>query len=124
MISNKGLLIEHAIESVGEGWIPLIESIYNYIDKFKTTVAVVQVKEKFGTLRFYYDVQTMLLGETEADDIQLPYFHEEIEAIDDFVRRAEIKSGTICEACGGVGSIRNERPWIKTMCNTCYKEGM
>jgi hypothetical protein len=124
MISKEGIQVEQAVHSVGEGWASLVESIYKYIDKFKTTIAVACVKEKFGTLRFYYDVQTIVLGESEATDVEIPYFDEEIPDIEDFVRRAEIKSGTICEACGDAGSIRREHPWIRTLCNTCFKEGI
>jgi hypothetical protein len=124
MISKNGIQVEQAIHSVGEGWTSLVESIYKYIDKFKTTVAVVCVKEKFGTLRFYYDVQTLQLGENESSDVEIPYFEEELEDIENYVRMAEIKSGTICEACGADGSIRNERPWVRTLCTACFKEGV
>ena len=124
MISKQGVQVEQAVHCVGEGWTSLVESIYKYIDKFKTAITVVQVKEKFGTLRFYYDIQTMQLGESPEFDIALPYYEDEVEAIENYVRMAEIKSGTICEACGDAGSIRNERPWVRTLCTACLKEGM
>jgi hypothetical protein len=59
-------------------------------------VVVTQVKEKFGTLRFYYD---------GGDDI-----------IDGMVRMAEGMSGCTCEECGKPGG-RRSGGWIVTLCD-------
>lgn len=59
-------------------------------------VVVSQVKEKFGTLRFYYD---------GGDDI-----------IDGMVRMAEAMSAVTCEECGTPGKIRHGG-WIRTLCD-------
>ena len=48
-----------------------------------------QVKEKFGTLRFYY---------TGGDD-----------RIDGMVRMAESMSAVTCETCGAPGKLRGDR---------------
>jgi len=60
-------------------------------------VVVRQVKEKFGTLRFYYD---------GGDDV-----------IDGMVRMAESMSAVTCEACGAPGTTGG-RGWITTLCET------
>ena len=60
-----------------------------------------QVKEKFGTLRFYYH---------GGDDI-----------IDGMVRMAESISGFTCEKCGAPGKMRG-RGWLYTACDTHTKE--
>lgn len=62
-----------------------------------TGLAVVQVKEKFGTLRFY-------CGGTEA--------------IDKYVRLAERLSSVTCEDCGKLGKA-NDSGWIRTQCDAC-----
>jgi hypothetical protein len=54
-----------------------------------------QVKEKFGTLRFYYSG-----GDNN---------------IDGMVRMAESMSGVTCEECGDPGSA-NGPGWIRTLC--------
>jgi hypothetical protein len=54
-----------------------------------------QVKEKFGTLRFYY---------TGGDDY-----------ISGMVRMAESMSGVTCEECGAPGE-QNDGGWIRTLC--------
>jgi hypothetical protein len=64
-------------------------------------VIVDQVKEKFGTLRFYYH---------GGDDI-----------IDGMVRMAESISGFTCEKCGAPGKMRG-RGWLYTACDTHTKE--
>jgi hypothetical protein len=60
-------------------------------------VVASQVKEKFGTLRFY----------TDGGD----------ERIDGMIRMAEAMSSVTCEVCGNVGSLRNRRGWYSTCCD-------
>jgi len=59
-------------------------------------VVVTQVKEKFGTLRFYYEA---------GDDI-----------IDGMVRMAEGMSSCTCEECGKPGKTVGGG-WIRTLCD-------
>jgi hypothetical protein len=59
-------------------------------------VVATQVKEKFGTLRFYY----------RGGD----------EHIDTLVDFAGLMSGSICDVCGSPGKIR-EGGWITTRCD-------
>lgn len=59
-------------------------------------VIVDQVKEKFGTLRFYY---------TGGDS-----------KIDGMVRMAESMSAVTCEVCGKPGEQRHGG-WVKTLCD-------
>jgi len=63
-------------------------------------VEATQVKEKFGTLRFYLDTP---LG-------------DEIDAL---VDKAEAASGVTCEACGCPGSLRCRKGWYSTLCDDC-----
>jgi hypothetical protein len=58
-------------------------------------VVAVQVKEKFGTLNFYY---------SGGDDI-----------VSGIVRMAESMSAVMCEKCGNPGNISNYG-WIRTLC--------
>lgn len=60
-------------------------------------VTVTQVKEKFGTLRFYYD---------GGDDV-----------ISGMVGFAEALSACTCEQCGAPG-VRRGGGWIRTLCDT------
>lgn len=65
-------------------------------DKVPQVVAA-QVKEKFGTLRFYYDGGN--------------------STIDGMVRMAEAMSSRTCEECGAPGKSTSGG-WIRTLCET------
>ena len=60
-----------------------------------------QVKEKYGTLRFY------LTGGTE-----------EMYAI---IHKAESQSSKTCEECGKPGKVRGKM-WLSTRCAACWKK--
>jgi len=89
----------------GNGWFNILDqlmgNIQHHIDwknKKEEVVAQVtldQVKEKFGTLRFYY---------TGGDDY-----------IDGMVTMAESMSGVTCEECGNPGK-RIGGGWVTTLC--------
>lgn len=64
-------------------------------------VVVDQVKEKFGTLRFYY--------------------HGGNDTIDGMVSMAESMSGVMCETCGAPGKRRGGG-WIYTACDVHTRE--
>ena len=102
----------------GDGWYNIIDrlcaNIQHYTDwnnenhakgykqyKEVPQVVAVQVKEKFGTLRFYYD---------GGDD-----------TISGMVRMAESMSAVTCEECGAPGTTRG-RGWIYTACDAHTKE--
>jgi hypothetical protein len=91
----------------GDGWYNLLDflckEIQKYLDKepnpdFKAT----QVKEKFGTLRFYT---------TMCDN----YMEKLIE-------KAEHLSSITCENCGDRGKLSKKGYWLSTLCNKCRKE--
>lgn len=91
--------------SCGDGWFNILNQLMGNIqhhtdwkNKNGTVVAQVtldQVKEKFGTLRFYY---------SGGDDV-----------IDGMVRMAESMSGVTCEECGSPGK-RVGGGWVTTLC--------
>lgn len=73
----------------------LSESKSRAVAKLVPQVVAGQVKEKFGTLRFYY---------TGGDD-----------AIDGMVQLAEAMSAVTCDVCGAPGK-KNSSGWISTRC--------
>jgi len=88
----------------GDGWFDLIDkllfSIQSYPYPKDSPVEVVQVKEKFGGLRFYI----------EGGDNQV---HK-------LIALAEGESFRICEECGCRDDvITGGKFWAKTLCKTC-----
>jgi hypothetical protein len=92
----------------GSGWSGLVRKLCRDIQavldadpSLKPLFRAVQVKEKYGGLRFY------VFGSTEA-----------IEAMID---TAEDESYRTCEECGAVGRTLDRGGWYKTLCPVCAK---
>lgn len=89
---------------VGEGWFQILWNLCVALEGIaRARVAgghrparVVQVKEKYGSLRFYIEG-----GSSEM--------HALIDA-------AETASESICEACGNSGNLLEIRGWWQTLC--------
>ncbi len=87
----------------GEGWWPLIAELDRDLRALDPDYKVSQVKEKFGTLRFYT-------------------FGHGGEAFFRRILKAEHKSSETCETCGEPGEIRSDTFWLKTLCDTHARE--
>ena len=82
--------------SFGEGWDELVEQLTHQIIARDPNIRIDQVKEKFGTLRYYVDRAT-----------------PEVRALID---AAETASESVCERCGEPGTLRR-RGWMATLCD-------
>jgi len=83
----------------GDGWFDLIWRLSERLESLG--VVALQVKEKFGTLRFYAD------GGEEAFTL---------------IGEAEEESNRTCELCGQAGQLYCRSFWLKTLCTRCAKE--
>lgn len=84
-----------------DGWFDIIHDLctrlQQYIDNTSVEqVVATQVKEKYGTLRFYYH------GGDDYTDV--------------LVAEAERKSAEVCEVCGDKGKLMSFGGWLKTVC--------
>lgn len=107
---NHPLLYKHhKLLECGPGWYPLINELS---DKLETiiregkwdedyTPCASQVKEKYGTLRFYMSTET----------------EEMFKLIEEY----EKKSAKICEFCGKEGKMREANGWYSTRCDECWE---
>lgn len=92
-----------------DGWFDLLNKLATKIEANLSKqelkdFRVLQVKEKFGGLRFYIE---------NCDN----------EEVNKFIDEYEDKSYHICEICGDKGSPnQNEFGWIRTICNKCLYE--
>ena len=87
---------------VGEGWRLIVENLVNEIIKIAPDTEISQIKEKFGTLRFYCSGD----GGDEIGKL---------------IEKAEQESGVTCEHCGTKEGVTTEGSWIKTLCPKCRK---
>ena len=100
----------------GDGWFQIIWDACEKLEQLEkekpideqaknslsgNSVEIIQVKEKYGSLRIYTDYAT----------------EEQWRALQEF----ENKSFTICETCGKEGASQNKGGWIKTECEDCRK---
>lgn len=89
------------------GWYDLVDTLCSQIKNHQeqnegVDVVAEQVKQKFGSLRFYIRGGDM-------------YIHG-------LIHMAEAMSYKICERCGSTDDISQTEGWIKTLCKDCKKE--
>ena len=88
---------------LNKGWHSLVKLLCKTIIQLDDTVEVIQVKQKFGYLRFY-------INPTKNTQI--------IELI----RVFENHSGSICEECGSYRRVRLSKGlYIQALCYKCRK---
>lgn len=89
--------------NVGPGWHQLIRDMEVDLNRLSPDYELMQVKEKFGGLRYYANFNT---------DENAREFLETIHA-------AEELSFEICEECGQPGEVKPFHGWLKTLCTEC-----
>lgn len=109
----------------GDGWFDLIDNlcktITNHVDhanrlwpKLKFAVVAAQVKQKYGTLRFYTDyIYSHDLEEHDLDKV-----NKYINEINGMIIMAETISSQVCETCGEKGR-RGADMYPITECDSC-----
>ena len=106
----------------GVGWKPLIFAIC-YLMKPFPYAKLVQVKEKFGTLRAYTSNISFVDPESEEETLTT---EEQDKQIDEFYiskGAIEFASAFVCETCGAYA--RRRRPdghWISVVCYECVSK--
>jgi hypothetical protein len=91
----------------GPGWADLIYKLSVKIEKIlenssdNKLMYATQVKEKYGSLRFYMSSAT--------------------DEIYDLITDSEDLSGQICENCGEIGEMRGPK-WFNVLCDACFNK--
>lgn len=92
---------------IDDGWEPIVRKAadiieahlqWTYASKGTDSPTSLQVKEKFGTLRWYFGEDAFVRG---------------------VISMAESWSEETCERCGNPGKPR-QGGWIKTLCSSCH----
>lgn len=104
----------------GQGWFDIIDDLCKKLQHLSdisgVQIIAVQVKEKFGTLRFYITTDSSSIKEgVDASIIR--------DLAEDAVSSATNQTQSTCEVCGEYGKlISTETKWLKTLCDKCNKE--
>jgi hypothetical protein len=97
----------------GPGWYDLLDNVMGKLqymsDKFGPQVIADQIKEKYGTLRFYFGVE----GKCDK---------EFYDIASDIVNSAERESAHVCEETGKYGVLHVRGGWYKTLCTEKAEE--
>ena len=88
------------------GWFPIIAKLDMDIRKLAPEYVILQIKEKFGGLRYY-------IGALRED------VFEQVHAL---IKEAEQIASKTCECCGEEGTLCRRGGWLKTLCQDCFKD--
>lgn len=92
---------------VGPGWAAILDELF---DAKPDCVRMVQVKEKYGTLRLWAVADITSEGQAAMQSFE--------RAID----RAEKASQFVCEECGAPGVLHDGDWYLRTLCGQCAQE--
>lgn len=101
----------------GDGWFNLLDKCMEKLQHFcdlcskdgrEVQITANQIKEKFGTLRFYASTS----GATNIED----------EILHDIIDKAEETSSSVCEETGEYGVPCKRGGWYKTLCRKKARE--
>ena len=93
-------ILKHRMFECGSGWNKLICDLIQNLINIGWNKEIAQIKEKFGTLRFYP-------GGCTKEQWKL-------------IEEAERKSSTICEYCGSTENVKLYTDgWYTTECKNC-----
>ena len=86
---------------VDEGWYQIVLDCDRELTQIDPSYQIVQIKQKFGGLRYYFE-SSPLLGTRKA--------------MDDVVTKYEAVAAVTCEATGNPGVLmKSEGGWVKTL---------
>jgi hypothetical protein len=111
-IKNKFKYLEMPVFECGDGWNKLIYDCTKEIAKIDKNkiIRVVQIKEKFGSLRYYYQEQN------HPNHI---LSNKDYDKINGIIFKYEKISAKTCEMCGRKGKIKSVNGWLACLCPKC-----
>jgi hypothetical protein len=119
------------------GWDGVIRDLLRKIDRLldddqAAAFRVMQIKQKFGTLRLYYEVDGLSQMRLDVQDGQglpvhltggksagLSFPHAQT---DELISKAEKLTTKICEGCGVPSGLRRHGALYTTRCDACLTE--
>jgi len=94
---DKGPVLKRKEFGIGNGWLGIIQRLFEVLIKLGWDKSIINVKEKFGGMSIFLD--------------NLP------ENGFNFIVAAERETFQVCEVCGEDGGQHNINGWIHTLCD-------
>jgi hypothetical protein len=91
----------------------LLEALGEYADDF----IIVQLKEKFGTMRMYWYWDDKDYSDADASEL-----NQLADVIEDIIRKYERVSRQTCFICGSQRALMSYGAWIIPVCDNCNKK--
>jgi hypothetical protein len=104
--------------NIYDGWYDILYKLCQDLSnlEFSEYIHFCQIKEKFGSARFYIDFIVPEKFDHELYDLEFDLAYK-------LISEAENKTSKTCEYCGNPGTLVKEGGyWLKTKCQDCVKE--
>ena len=99
LLTRYGIKDPPVVSDCMPGWLPLVEELIQSLVSIGWDKDLHQIKEKFGTLRFYIGQETPEMRELIMD--------------------AEKRTSSICDMCGCFAQLI-KRPYWRVRCDRCF----
>jgi hypothetical protein len=111
---------------IGKGWYPILDELCNQLDHIEKASGLIteftQIKEKFGTVRFYWDCKASEAIVKSPTSTTHTYISTWCNIIGDIVSAAERRTYNTCAECGE--DYYHERivvgGWYYDLCEKCF----
>lgn len=117
---------EEWLDLAPPGWRALVKELDTQLAARWPNYTIAQIKEKYGTLRFYADpgVTTPEFPDTDEGTLQYnAWYATHVDEFQAIISQYEDKSYEICELCGNPGKLGDRHRWWSTRCPDCAPEG-
>ena len=113
---NKFMKINNVPIECDSGWYPLILELNKRLNQINPTHRILQIKEKFGSLRYYFELPQV---RSNAPASERKLREQQYADMQELVKQYEYFSSITCECCGDRGEFRAKNYWYKTLCESC-----
>lgn len=123
MTITSGYTLQDALNAVGPGWASLIKLAYSTFSLIPFSIHVKQVKQKYGTLRIYVEIDGDAPDPINAKNLY-KFIPTNVEHLYKFIDVLEVISGMVCSNCGFIPASKDQGKYgyYETLCHDCVSK--